>query len=600
MRRLIALAATVVVMASLLTAHQQRDQPVTQSKGSAVIAGTISLDEASTTPVRRAVVTLSGSEIRGTQTTVTDDKGQFSFGGLPAGRYLLVAHKPAHVTMHYGSPAMGRGPGAPIAVADGQRVEVSMRLPRGAVLAGVLRDSTGRPIASGQIQLSSPILVNGEVRLQSVRTLPSIITTDDQGRYRAFGLAPGEYIVRGLGGSGYAGDVRVMTPAVIDAAQRDRDQRLRGQAPAAAAAEAPRVAYTASYAPGVTDRNLAQRFSLRVGQEYMGADVTLSLGTVAPVSGTMIASDGSPVTNAMVGIVNTLERSVWSSLGAVVPDATGAFRAGPMGPGEYAFVGRSGGPGGRGQSVGGAATTPMYAFARFVVSGEHASNVVVQFFPGGTVSGRVDFAGAPIPETARVTLTQVDGIAGLSLGAPAAAPNADGTFRIEGVPPGRYRVTASGLGALHLQSAVLGDREALDEPFEVALGQEVTGLRVAVSPATTIVSGTLLDQLGRPAPEFAVIMFSTERAHWGTAPRRMTGLVRLDSNGAYRITGLPPGSYHLSAVTDASPQQLADPTFLEELAAAALTVTLAPGEQKRQDLKLSGGQGGGPEGHALR
>jgi protocatechuate 3,4-dioxygenase beta subunit len=577
MRRLIVLAATVTIMASLLTADQQRDQSLTQAKGSAVIAGTISLDEASTTPVRRAVVTLSGSEIRGTQTTVTDDKGQFSLDGLPAGRYLLTAQKPAHVTMHYGSPAMGRGPGAPIAVADGQRVEVSMRLPRGAVLAGVLRDATGRPIASGQIQLSSPILVNGEVRLQSVRTLPSIITTDEQGRYRAFGLAPGEYIVRGLGGSGYAGDVRVMTPAVIDAAQRDRDQRLRGQAPAAAAAEAPRVAYTASYAPGVTDRNLAQRFSLRVGQEYTGADVTLSLGTVAPVSGTMIASDGSPVTNAMVGIVNTLERSTWSSLGAVVPDGSGAFRAGPMGPGEYAFVGRTG------------AATPMYAFARFVVSGEHASNVVVQFFPGGTVSGRVDFAGAPIPETARVTLTQVDGIAGLSLGAPAAAPNADGTFRIEGVPPGRYRVTASGLGALQLQSAVLGDRETLDEPFEVALGQDVTGLRVAVSPATTIVSGTLLDQLGRPAPEFAVIMFSTERAHWGTAPRRMTGLVRLDSNGGYRITGLPPGTYHLSAVTDASPQQLADPAFLEELAASALTITLAPGEQKRQDLKLSGG-----------
>jgi hypothetical protein len=213
--------------------------------------------------------------------------------------------------------------------------------------------------------------------------------------------------------------------------------------------------------------------------------------------------------------------------------------------------------------------------------------VAVEFLPGGTVAGQVEAAGAAIPDSARLTLTQVDAIPGLALGTPTIDPNPDGTFRFEGVPPGRYRVTASGLGPLHLQSAILADRETLDDPFEVGLGQDVTGLHVAVSPASTVVSGTLLDQLGRPAPEFAVVMFSADRAHWATAPRRMTGLVRLDSNGAYRITGLPPGTYYLSAVTDASPQQLADPTFLEGLAAAALTVTLTPGEQKRQDLKLS-------------
>jgi protocatechuate 3,4-dioxygenase beta subunit len=179
-------------------------------------------------------------------------------------------------------------------------------------------------------------------------------------------------------------------------------------------------------------------------------------------------------------------------------------------------------------------------------------------------------------------------------------PNADGSFRFEGVPPGHYRVAASGLGSFVLHSAMLNDRETLDEPFVVASGQQISGLRVAVTDVPTTVTGTLSDQLGRPAPEFAVVMFSTDRTHWFAAPHRMTGLVRLDSNGAYRITGLPPGTYHLSAVTDASAQQLADPTFLEELAASALTVTLAPGEQKRQDLKLSGGQGGGPEGHALR
>jgi hypothetical protein len=66
----------------------------------------------------------------------------------------------------------------------------------------------------------------------------------------------------------------------------------------------------------------------------------------------------------------------------------------------------------------------------------------------------------------------------------------------------------------------------------------------------------------------------------------MTGLVKLDSRGSYRISGLPPGTYYLSAVTDAEPSELADPAFLEQLAAASLTFTLKEGEVKVQDLKI--------------
>jgi hypothetical protein len=62
--------------------------------------------------------------------------------------------------------------------------------------------------------------------------------------------------------------------------------------------------------------------------------------------------------------------------------------------------------------------------------------------------------------------------------------------------------------------------------------------------------------------------------------------VKLDSRGSYRISGLPPGTYYLSAVTDAEPSELADPSFLEQLAAASLTFTLKEGEVKVQDIKM--------------
>jgi len=41
---------------------------------------------------------------------------------------------------------------------------------------------------------------------------------------------------------------------------------------------------------------------------------------------------------------------------------------------------------------------------------------------------------------------------------------------------------------------------------------------------------------------------------------------------------LPPGTYYLSAVTDAEPTELGDTAFLEQLAAASLTFTLKEGE----------------------
>ena len=94
-------------------------------------------------------------------------------------------------------------------------------------------------------------------------------------------------------------------------------------------------------------------------------------------------------------------------------------------------------------------------------------------------------------------------------------------------------------------------------------------------PATTL--GTLVDQLGRPSPEFAVIAFSAP-LDGSSAANQRARQDRLD--GAFRIRGLPPGEYLLVAVADADPRQLADPTFLEELALGAIRVTLAEGEQK--------------------
>lgn len=53
--------------------------------------------------------------------------------------------------------------------------------------------------------------------------------------------------------------------------------------------------------------------------------------------------------------------------------------------------------------------------------------------------------------------------------------------------------------------------------------------------------------------------------------------------------GLPPDEYYLGVLTDADPAQLSDISFLEQLAATAIRITLGEGERKVQEIKMAGG-----------
>jgi hypothetical protein len=68
----------------------------------------------------------------------------------------------------------------------------------------------------------------------------------------------------------------------------------------------------------------------------------------------------------------------------------------------------------------------------------------------------------------------------------------------------------------------------------------------------------------------------------------VSGAVRLSSDGHYRIVGLPPGEYYVTALIDFEPIQLSDPVFLESLIPAAAKVTLGESEQKPLNLKIGG------------
>jgi hypothetical protein len=99
-------------------------------------------------------------------------------------------------------------------------------------------------------------------------------------------------------------------------------------------------------------------------------------------------------------------------------------------------------------------------------------------------------------------------------------------------------------------------------------------------------SGHLLDSLGRPAPGYYVVVYSTDRAMWGQSPRRKPAPVRTTADGSFKFTGLPAGKYYVATLTEVDQTDLTDSTFLQSLIPSAIQVTLADGEKKTQELRL--------------
>ena len=571
--------------------------------GTGAVSGTVTVIGTGQ-PARRARMTLSG-ESGPPRHTVTDSFGRFAFAQLPAGRYSLSASKPGHVPSQFGQVRPG-GPGTQIQLADGQHFQASLQMARGGVLTGTVLDEDGEAVPGTQVRALRFVMQKGERTLQPAGNA----STDDRGIYRIFGLQPGEYVV-------------AATPRNLPDRLRERIDAIRDRIGAAAppgegrdaiaakllaldpqaieALDAPATGYAAVYYPGTTALAQAAVTPVGPGEERSGLDFQLQRVSVARVAGFIVNSTGQPVRNIQVQLTDL------GSVGGIGTnsaraDAQGRFQFSSVAPGQYRITARAvAGETGRGGGRGGRGGTPadglrLWATTDITVDGRDLDAVALALQPGVAVAGRAVFQGTSLPpptdlSRVRITLVPADTAArSFGAGAPAAQRlEASGRFTIPSVIPGRYRINAGGAPeGWILESANVDGQNAVDFPFEIKGGQNVGSVVVTFTDQRSELTGALMDGRGQPAPGYTLIVFPADPRYWQPDSRRIR-VTRPATDGQYRFGNLPAGDYRIAPVVDVEPGAWFDPSYLQQLEAAALHVSIAEGEKKIQNVRIAGG-----------
>jgi len=162
--------------------------------------------------------------------------------------------------------------------------------------------------------------------------------------------------------------------------------------------------------------------------------------------------------------------------------------------------------------------------------------------PKGSITGRVVAAdtGRPVIR-ARVMLAgaQVQGGRG-------ALTDNEGRFELTDLPEGRYTLTAGKTGFITLS---FGQRRPLQAgtPIQLADAQQLTGVDFRL-PRGSVIAGHVFDEAGDPLPGASVRVMRYEYAQ-GNRQLVPVGVAQTDDLGGYRVWGLNPGEYYVSAVT---------------------------------------------------
>jgi hypothetical protein len=178
------------------------------------------------------------------------------------------------------------------------------------------------------------------------------------------------------------------------------------------------------------------------------------------------------------------------------------------------------------------------------------SLLLVQQRPiGASIEGQVVRAGTTQTlRESRILLTKVGGRLADSI---VASTDADGRFAIANIPSGRWRVFADHDDYVRGE---YGQRSITQpgSPVELVEGQRLGNLTLSLTPVG-VITGRITNRNGLPVPR---VFVRALKSTYTQGERKLTMVKETQSNdlGEYRLFGLTPGLYFVSAAPYLTPE----------------------------------------------
>lgn len=518
LRNALLLAAMLVCCASVLA------QTRPQGSNSAPVAtddpadGTISGSVVNESGQPLANVRVSVREVAGTagRTSTTDAEGNFRFAGLVPSLYLLSASHPAYVTQS-GDTVW---PFNHYRLGDTVRLE----LVRGGVITGTVLSGTGEPVIGVRVRAVMIRNAKGEApRVTSAVALER--TTDDRGVYRLFGLSGGTYVVSAGGAT---------TSQSFNLNPYDLD--------------------LPTYSPSST-RDTAAEITLRSGEEIT-ADIRYRGEAGHTISGSM----------KLVGMTNG--SVTLTPAGSVVPIANAFQMPGAIGfefpgiaDGEYDIVATEVRP--PLSPTGTAPDALMSEPKRVVVKGADVTGLELVPRPLPSISGRVTLEPAKVaacegkrrPLFAEMLVTlqrpekessEKENLPYLRLVAMPASPDANGSFVLRNLAPGRYLFDPRFYARYWYLSSISIAATPKTDPAAnwttIKFGEQITNVTITLAEGAASIRGRLKPAENSEIPSgFGVYLFPAEREKTADVLRHF--MTTVEADGTFAVNNLPPGRY---------------------------------------------------------
>ena len=508
-RRLISIVVRLwllgLVWSGSLAAATSQDYPVSGGL----------LDSVSGQPLAGFAVTLTPDKGGAGQTVRTSARGQFSFAGVRAGKYIISA-----TGQGYRAQGLNQHDNYFTGIAVGPKLDATnivFRLQPDASIRGQVLDDQNEPIRNATAQLFRMDEVDGVRRPVSVTNAGS----NDQGYYHFSHLGPGTYYVALSARPWYAQyspqSGRSQLQLDAETAARVQEENLQLD-----------VAYPLTFYPEADDSLQGTAITLHPGERFT-ADVVMR---AVPAVHLKIRTDKplrGPVPNIMQRIFDGLLIPVFASQGYGY--GQGSFEFGGLAPGHYAIEFPGGSSDGSGGGSGWFRDVDLYGDME-ISAGDSAAMAAV--------TGLVTYQGGAAPrETAYIELRNED--TGDSWTGTVSDKGLFG-LRDNELRPGTYQVVLYGASDWIITGIVAQNAKVRGSEITLAPGASAK-LALTAARVSAGVTGEVL-QDDKPVAGAMVLLVPDD----GVQDKQRYRRDESDSDGTFNLQQVAPGHYTAVAI----------------------------------------------------